>query len=341
MKAKRSTTENASFSWSRDSLVFLSGISLGFMVSSLFGILLNETVLESSSNGVKGIHATMQPSNLRERSVPISAENGWKEIHVFYGEKSQIEDLTTLPTDYFRANQWFSQYRQDEVVSKLLHGKRNGYFVDLASNDAVRISNTYALETNFNWRGICMEPNQVYWGGLAYRKCDVVAAVVGDKKMQEIEFNFPKDKAPKGGIVGIQFDNKQGNKGEIQHRYTTTLLEIFQRFQTPKVIDYISLDVEGAEDFVMGNFPFSEYRFNILTVERPSEKLTSILESHGYKLLKTLHAKTETLWVHTSIERDLNMQALAINTEKYKYRQNGGNARIAPEEQEIMTSEKR
>ena len=36
----------------------------------------------------------------------------------------------------FESNQWFSQVRQDLVVSRLLKGKRKGYFVDLASNDA-------------------------------------------------------------------------------------------------------------------------------------------------------------------------------------------------------------
>jgi hypothetical protein len=137
--------------------------------------------------------------------------------------------------------------------------------------------------------------------------------------------------------VGRQFDNKNDKADTIQRRYTVTLIDIFQRFQAPKIIDYLSLDVEGAEDLVMSSFPFSDYRFNILTVERPSESLSQILSSNGYILLKTLKAGKETLWIHSSIRNDLDMAALEIDSQNYKYHENTGTRRIAPEE---VTSEK-
>ena len=101
-----------------------------------------------------------------------------------------------------------------------------------------------------------------------------------------------------------------------------TLLEIFQRFHTPKVIDYLSLDVEGAEDFVMNSFPFHSYRFNILTVERPSKDLQSILKRNGYILLRQLKNWGETLWIHKSIEATVDTVAAdMIDTQNYKYRE--------------------
>ena len=158
--------------------------------------------------------------------------------------------------------------------------------------------------------------------------------------MDQVAFKFPKEKAPKGGIVGKEFDNHEvGEKGETRQRYTVTLKDIFERFDTPKVIDYLSLDVEGAELFIMSYFPFSEYRIQILTVERPNTELSKLLEKEGYVLLKTLHANTETLWVHESALDDdsdstLDQQALKeINTEQYKYREGKAQERIAPEEQ--------
>jgi hypothetical protein len=79
--------------------------------------------------------------------------------------------------------------------------------------------------------------------------------------------------------------------------------------------------VEGAEDFVMGTFPFSEYQFNVLTVERPSRILADTLGSHGYILLKTLKKGKETLWVHRSVESMLDKSALEIDAQNYKYRE--------------------
>jgi RNPHF zinc finger len=80
---------------------------------------------------------------------------------------------------------WHSQARQDELVVALLGNKTNGYFIDLAANDAVQLSNTYALERYYHWKGVCIEPNPMYWYNLtAFRTCVIIGAVVGDQRMQ-------------------------------------------------------------------------------------------------------------------------------------------------------------
>jgi hypothetical protein len=313
--------------------VFSCGILLGFFTSSILFLSshnLEHTCSEGKSQ-LSGSLATLHPSAFRWKRHPPRSDDGWKLIHVFYGNQSHITDASTVPAPYFQANQWFSQYRQDEIVSRLLHEKRNGFFIDLAANDAVRISNTYALETQLDWQGVCLEPNPVYWSSLSYRRCHAAAAVVGSQNMSEVSFKFPNDKAPKGGIVGKEFDNKDSNGEESQRRFTVKLSDVFRRFNVPRVIDYISLDVEGAEDLVMSAFPFSEYRFNLLTVERPSSTLSDILTLNGYILLKTLKSGTETLWVHKAIQDSLDMSALQIDSQNYKYRENTNVTRIAPE----------
>ena len=52
--------------------------------------------------------------------------------------------------------------------------------------------------------------------------------------------------------------------------YTVSLQEILRNHRAPHVIDYLSLDAEGAEDFLMNHFPFDKYRIKIMTVERPN-----------------------------------------------------------------------
>jgi hypothetical protein len=95
-------------------------------------------------------------SQISTSKTTSKEDKGWKEINVFYGDRSHIAYASMIPQEHFEAHQFFSQYRQVEVVVKLLQGKRNGYFVDLASNDAVRISNTYALETHHDWNGLSL-----------------------------------------------------------------------------------------------------------------------------------------------------------------------------------------
>jgi len=81
-------------------------------------------------------------------------DDGWHTIQVFYGKKSLLK--------FKRPNQqWFSQSNQDEIVASLFQNKTNGYFVDLAANDAVYLSNTLALERQFNWKGGHILPSEI------------------------------------------------------------------------------------------------------------------------------------------------------------------------------------
>ena len=319
--------------WNRYELqaAFAAGIMVGFLLSSFTWL------VSVPKSEILCSYQQLATSSARQQSNALSNtfqqyDSGWKLIHVFFGNNSHIAESSNIPSGYFKLNNWFSQYRQDEVVSMLFSGKRNGYFVDLASNDAVRISNTYALETFFDWQGLCLEPNPIYWDSLSYRKCHVAAAVIGKETMGEVKFTFPKEKATKGGIIGDVFDNKIAKETDTQSRYTVTLYDVFKRFSVPKIIDYFSLDVEGAEYYVMESFPFSEYRFNVLTVERPTGNLSNLLRANDYLLLKTLKEKRETLWVHRSFEAFMDKSALEVDTKNYKYRESIAQPRQIPRE---------
>ena len=50
-------------------------------------------------------------------------------------------------------------------------------------------------------------------------------------------------------------------------------------------MDYLSLDIEGAEADVLENFPFDRYTFLAITVERP-RRLRRALESKGYVYMR-------------------------------------------------------
>lgn len=163
------------------------------------------------------------------------------------------------------------------------------------------LSNTYALEKHFGWKGLCIEPNPDYFYNLShYREnCDLVAAVVGRARMEQVYFYEAGDHS---GIVG--FDNPQRFKERSKQEYTVTLLEIFEKFSVPKVIDYLSLDVEGAEDFILSVFPLENYEVRLMSIERPKDDLKAILESKGYNQIQRLSRWGETLWAHQSAQLD-------------------------------------
>eukprot|EP00545_Synedropsis_sp_CCMP1620_P003705 CAMPEP_0119016280 /NCGR_PEP_ID=MMETSP1176-20130426/11912_1 /TAXON_ID=265551 /ORGANISM="Synedropsis recta cf, Strain CCMP1620" /LENGTH=275 /DNA_ID=CAMNT_0006969623 /DNA_START=168 /DNA_END=995 /DNA_ORIENTATION=+ len=229
----------------------------------------------------------------------VETDEGWKNIHVFYGDPKHIKKTDRL-----------AQLKQDEIVAALTRHATGLYFVDLAAHEAMYISNTYRLERDWNWNGLCIEANPEYWRDLTYRRCEVVAAVIGAEKMEEVNFQTTRDGAL-GGIEHKDFKNKPHHAQQKAPTpyYTVPFRDVLDRMQAPKVMDYLSLDVEGAEFFVMQNFPFDQYSFRILTVEGVNEQLKILLESHGYEKACQLGVKEEQLWVLTSEKSQLDFTA--------------------------------
>ena len=189
---------------------------------------------------------------------------------------------------------YFSQCGQDWIVERLFAFNKRNFYVDLAANDAVMLSNTYRLDRIDGWRGICIEANPQYWQGLSvHRSCQLAGVVVTDRDDQFATFS--SGNGAFGGIVGAQFDNKHASAGG-KPLATLSLHTILQQLDAPRVIQYLNLDVEGAEWLVMHNFSFRSYRFQAIGVERPSAALRALFIENRYVRLQP--PCCDEFWVH-------------------------------------------
>jgi len=100
------------------------------------------------------------------------------------------------------------------------------------------------------------------------------------------------------GIVAKDFDNKDMADAK---RYIVSISTVFKEVNVPSIIDYLSLDVEGAESFVMSNFPWSLYKIRFITIERPKDDLEAMLNENGYRKLANIASWGETIWFHESL----------------------------------------
>ena len=267
---------------------FILGSFFGFFIASTLSGIVSLHVFSDDQAASADITTTALRALAAVRHFPES--NGWGLVHIFYGDNSHLPQQNTAT-----ASRWFGEWQQDYLVSQLLHEKRNGYFVDLTANHAINSSKTYALETQYGWNGLCVAPNPDSWVSLSHRKCDVVA--VGSR-MQE---NTNDDKER---VIS------SSNEGRL--RYTVQLRKILERFEAPRVIDYLSLNnLDGEEHSVIETFPFDRYRFNVITMEGTSDDMPKVLEERGYiKVLQKKHAVRESLWIHRSVQHMVNMKAL-------------------------------
>lgn len=63
-----------------------------------------------------------------------------------------------------------SQASQDKFVAKILNYKRDGYYLDIGSCDAVSTNNSYAFES-LGWKGICIEFDSSHNDSYKARNC--------------------------------------------------------------------------------------------------------------------------------------------------------------------------
>jgi hypothetical protein len=184
------------------------------------------------------------------------------------------------------------------VAEKVYDFKRNGYFIELGAYDGKDCSHTYPLEKYLGWNGICIEPSKEQWEVLFRdRDCCVDGSVVWHTDGEEVLFlSGVKKRYDKmsSGIEGYALkrmtdEQKKETLKEMESstRYTRTLQTILKKHNAPKFIEFLSLDTEGAEYEVLKNFPFNEYTFGAMVIERDikqekSNQIRSLLESHQY-----------------------------------------------------------
>ena len=100
----------------------------------------------------------------------------------------------------------------------------------------------------------------------------------------ETDINNPQNHA----LIGKQFlerDEDNFNFGAIANQLNNILLKA----NAPKQIDFLSLDVEGAEIEVLKGINHNEYRFKFICIEsRSIEKITDYLSINNYLMIEKL-----------------------------------------------------
>lgn len=150
-----------------------------------------------------------------------------------------------------------SQYGQDKwVIEEVFPNLKNGYFVDLAAGDGVFLSNTYVLEKEYGWNGICIEPNSTSFEKLKLnRNCSFDDSVVMNDgtEIDFIEYEMVTDyehllsTIEGASAFGAPIKNKT-------KKITKSLNTILDYHNAPNTINYISLDIEGSEIYVLQDF---------------------------------------------------------------------------------------
>ncbi len=150
-----------------------------------------------------------------------------------------------------------SQYGQDKwVIEEVFNYLNGGYFVDLAAGDGEFISNTYTLEKDYNWTGICIEPNSNSFEILKQNRnciCDNNVIMEDGFELDFVEYQkITTYEHLLSTVLGTSNNNTPIEK--IVKKTAISLNTLLDNYNAPDVIHYVSLDIEGSEIYVLQDF---------------------------------------------------------------------------------------
>jgi FkbM family methyltransferase len=189
----------------------------------------------------------------------------------------------------------YSQIGQDLAVLKKYRNKRNGYFVEIGASDGIKFSNTYLLETQYNWTGICVEALPTKMDVLKKNrpKSICINKAVFNKSGEIVSFDIANSFDMLSGISNYIDKHKSrvdSNKTTISVE-TITLNDILEQNKAPLYIDYLSIDTEGTEFEILKSVDLTKYKFGLIDIEHNyveprRTEIKHYLISNGYKFLR-------------------------------------------------------
>ena len=171
---------------------------------------------------------------------------------------------------------------QEKFVIEIFNGKKDGVYVELGAFDSKLGSNTFYLESDYDWSGVSFEISE-------------------DRKLE------------------FQTNRKNPCFGDaLEFNY----ISYFEDNNFPKQIDYLQVDIDGGyqqDGRPFGNhylsllglisLPLTQYRFSIITFEHDAnmyfrnsamrDAQREILDSLGYALV--VREKHEDWWVDPAV----------------------------------------
>jgi len=109
---------------------------------------------------------------------------------------------------------YLGQAEQDKFVLNVLKEKKNGYFLEIGSRDAIEINNSYLLETKYDWKGIMVEIDSQYLSSYKEHRPNS-AHIINDATQVDYKKVFEENNAPLF-FDYLQIDLEVGNGSTLK-----------------------------------------------------------------------------------------------------------------------------
>ena len=185
-----------------------------------------------------------------------------------------------------RTKKLYSQNDEELIIRDFFDDRRGGVFVDVGSNHWEELNNTYFLEKYLRWSGIAIDAQAQFAEGYKkFRpKTKFFSYAVSDRSGETVKLYLA------WGLSSVDRDWLEKFSGKIIEQWaldvpTITLNDLLEQNHIAK-IDFLSMDIEGAEPAALAGFDIEKYEPELVCIEASEEnrkKLSAYFEQHGYE----------------------------------------------------------
>ena len=181
-----------------------------------------------------------------------------------------------------------SQLYQDVFALLMVGDNYDKTFLEFGATDGLELSNTYLLESEFNWKGVLCEPSP-QWHDILFKNrpnTKIVKDCIWKNSNEKLNF-FVSQR----GVLSTLEDFKEsdllsmpGNtknrieKGNVVTVNTVSLNDLIAKEFQGKCPSYISIDTEGSEYEILKAFEFKKYNPICFTIEHNFTNLEKYLD---------------------------------------------------------------
>lgn len=189
------------------------------------------------------------------------------------------------------ATPYHSQFGQDRWLHVHVFGDRPGRFLDIGGYDGVTGSNTVFFERHLGWTGLLLEPVPEHHAEAdAARTCECLRVAAGRADGMAPMVAVTCGLTQTSALVECDDPAVVAARHAVPH-HAERLIDVPVRRIDGLLaeagidhVDYVSIDVEGAEHAVLDGFPFDRVSVTAWTIENRADdgRLRSRLADHGF-----------------------------------------------------------
>lgn len=235
----------------------------------------------------------------------VVAETLATETAEFYGNRAKF--FSWLPPRFRPDRNWrdslspwlkseepeFSQGYEELVVRDYFRDMKGGTFVDVGCYLPLQDSTTAFLERRLKWSGVAIDAIPLYAEQWSLHRPDsrFLPYAITDKDGETLTFHVAlgnsslNERHLENTLKMLEVDGPVPPTGEMQVR-TSTLDTLLDEARVGR-IDFLSMDIEGAEPLALAGFDIQRFRPMLVCIERSDEdSIMRYFAENGYELIE-------------------------------------------------------